>query len=69
MPTSEHFNPTPMPKTTFVFAALLILLGVGAFAVADAAAIAETATLDKGRIAAIREAFEAARQFVAANPV
>jgi HPt (histidine-containing phosphotransfer) domain-containing protein len=43
--------------------------GVGAFAVADAAAIAETATLDKGQIAAIREAFEAARQFVAANPV
>lgn len=43
--------------------------GVGAFAVADAAASAESATLDKGRIAAIREAFEAARQFVAANPV
>ena len=43
--------------------------GVGAFAVADAAAIAESASLDKGRIAAIREAFEAARQFVSANPV
>lgn len=43
--------------------------GVGAFAVADAAAIAETATLDKSRITAIREAFEVARQFVAANPV
>lgn len=43
--------------------------GVGAFAVAEAAALAESATLDKARIAAIREAFEAVRRFVAANPV
>lgn len=43
--------------------------GVGAFALADAAAVAESATLDKGSVAAMREAFEAARQFVVANPV
>lgn len=43
--------------------------GVGAFAVAEAAASAETAMFDKGRIAEIRDAFEAARQFVSANPV
>lgn len=43
--------------------------GVGAFAVADAAALAEAAPLDRSRVVPIREAFEAARRHVLANPL
>jgi HPt (histidine-containing phosphotransfer) domain-containing protein len=43
--------------------------GVGAFAVADAAAAAEAVPLDRSRVTDIRVAFEAARRHVLANPL
>lgn len=42
---------------------------VGAFALADAAAAAERAVLDKAAIAAAKAAFEAARNYIAGNPM
>ena len=43
--------------------------GVGAFAVADAAADAEHHSMDKSRIAPIRAAFEEARAFISNHPL
>ena len=43
--------------------------GIGAFAVADAAADAERAILDKGKIDALNAAFAQARAFIAAHPL
>ena len=43
--------------------------GVGAFAFADAAAAAERATLDKSAIAALKTAFDAARDYIVRNPM
>ena len=43
--------------------------GIGAFAVADAAAEAERHSLDKGKLAPLREAFIAARAFISSNPL
>lgn len=43
--------------------------GIGAFIVADAAAEAERHALDKAKLAPLRSAFEAARDFIRSNPV
>lgn len=43
--------------------------GVGAFAVAQAAADAERHMLDKSKLAPLKVAFEEARAFIAANPL
>lgn len=43
--------------------------GIGAFAIADAAADAERAILDKGKIDALNRAFAQARAFTASNPL
>ena len=43
--------------------------GIGAFAVADAAADAERHSLDKSKLVPLHTAFEAARAFIRANPV
>jgi HPt (histidine-containing phosphotransfer) domain-containing protein len=43
--------------------------GVGAFGVADAAADAERAILDKGKIEALNAAFAQARMFITTHPL
>jgi HPt (histidine-containing phosphotransfer) domain-containing protein len=43
--------------------------GVGAFALADAAADAERHSLDKGKIEPLRTAFTEARAFIGQNPL
>lgn len=43
--------------------------GIGAFAVADAAAEAERHSLDKSKLAPIREAFAEVRAFIGKHPV
>lgn len=43
--------------------------GVGAFALAEAAASAESAILDKSAIGPLTEAFEAARDYIVRNPM
>lgn len=43
--------------------------GVGAFAVADAAADAEKHAMDKSKIAPVRAAFEEARAFIRQHPL
>ncbi len=43
--------------------------GIGAFAVADAAATAEQHSLDRSKLQPLREAFAEARAFIGSNPL